>query len=159
MKKKRYWLRFGLIFGVTALVVSIPGIFMAFGFSPNILGGPVITSISSLIILPVQLPVSLIGKILGGNFVRENIYLAVTMLALIPGLFYFIVGVVIGGIHEKIKNRNFSTDSNNTIVSHNNKKTALFCLILIIIGFVYLALVSNKIHQLQQRPPSFYQIQ
>ena len=147
MNKKRYWLKFGLIFGVVALVASIPGIFMMFGFGPNILGGHTVTSISLLIILPVQFPTGLAGLMIGGRFFRDNLYLVVIILALIPSIFYFIVGVIIGGIYGKIKNRYFSTDLSDTINTYTLKKVFLFCLLLIIIGLTYSVLVSREIYQ------------
>ncbi len=146
MNKKRYWFRFGLIFGVVALVVCIPAIFMMFGFSPNILGGSIITGIGSFVIWPVQLAVEFIGLRLidfSGNFVREYIYLAVMILALIPGIFYFIIGVIVGGIYGKIKNRSFSINLDHTVYKYNNKKIVLFCLLVIIIELVYFTLVSR----------------
>lgn len=153
MNKKRYWLKFGLIFGVIALVASIPANFMAFGFSPNILGGSIVTSISSLVILPVQF-LYFLGMILGGNFVREYIYLAVLLMAFIPGIFYFVVGVIIGGIYGKINPQNSSTDILDTN-THKDKKIVLLCLLLIIIGFIYIAFVSKEISQLQKHKPTF----
>ena len=155
MNKKRYWLKFGLIFFVVAFAASLPGNFVAFGFSSGILGGPIVASISSLIIFPVQIPLYFIGIMLAGN-VREYMYLAMILLALVPSTFYFVIGVIIGGIYGKIKNKNSSADPQNTINVHDNKKIFLFCVILILIGLVYIALVSTKI---SHRPASTFIIQ
>jgi len=99
--KKRYWLRFGIFFSISAMIIILVeyllfslqrGKFLGFGFLGEIVRIPVI-----LIGLLFNFIIPYIGIII------QSPYSFIPVLLLLTGIIWFIVGMFIGWIYGKIK--------------------------------------------------------
>ena len=92
--KKRYWLRFGIVFAVVAIIVSISKIFFSIGFL-------------EVVLLPTII-IGLLPQLLGINYLgllAQYPILLVIFAFLLTGIIWFIIGALIGLIYGKIKQR------------------------------------------------------